>query len=321
MNTSVQSDSPAAAVVTSRTSDRTVGRGTRSRPAPANEGRSLVKYVGRTVVWAFTVINVFLLFWLVSASFKTPRELNEGPLSLPRFLFEEGRPFRNWATAWQVSGFKSAFGNTVIVVFVSSLLILAIGAPAAYALSRAKVRWARPMTGYFVLGMGVPFQTLVIPLSVAMSKVSFAGGTLNNSLTGLIIVYTALSLPFTIYLLTGFFASLPDELEEAAAMDGATGLRTFVGVMLPLARGGLLTAFIINAIGLWNETLLAVVLVRDDSKYTMARELWAFDGTMQYNSDYGALLAGVALLVLPMFILYLVLARYIIGGLTLGSGK
>lgn len=288
----------------------------RPKAAPGTEGFSAVRLFGQAVIWLFTLFNCFILYWLLISSFKTPREIFGAPFGLPHDLFSVGRPFRNWATAWATSGFGHAFLNTVIVVAVACILIVALSAPAAYALSRLGGRGSGFLTTFFVIGIGVPFQTVLIPLFVAMSKLGMA-----DSLWGLILVYVALSLPFTVFLLTGFFGSLPDELDEAAAMDGLGPVRTFVTVMLPLARGGMITAITLNAISLWNETLLSVVFLRDDSQFTMARALFTFYQTMQYNSDWGGLLAGVAIVVLPMFLLYLVLARRIIEGLTLGSGK
>ncbi len=288
----------------------------RPKAAPGTEGLSVLRVVGTAAIWVFTAFNIFILYWLLVSTFKTPREIFGSPFGLPHDLFAVGRPFRNWATAWVTSDFGSAFVNTILVVGVSCALLIVVGAPAAYALSRFGTRGSAAMTTFFVIGIGVPFQTIVIPMFVAMSKLG-----ISDSLWGLTIVYVALSLPFTIFLLTGFFGSLPDELEEAAAVDGLSPARTFLTVMLPLARGGIITAVILNAIGLWNETLLAVVLLRDDTQFTMSRALFTFYQTMQYNSDYGGLMAGVGLVVLPMFVLYLLLARRIIEGLTLGSGK
>lgn len=289
----------------------------RPQPAPGTEGFSLLRVLGTAIVWLFTAFNCFILYWLLVSSFKRPQEIFKEPFGLPQLLFEEGKPFRNYATALQLSGFGQAFLNTVLVVVTACILLIVIGAPAAYALSRlGGRRLSGFLTTFLVIGIGVPFQTIVIPLFVAMSELGIA-----NTLSGLVLVYVALSLPFTIFLLTGFFASLPDELEEAAAVDGLGPARTFLTVMLPLARGGLITCITLNAIGLWNETLLAVVLVQEDSKFTISRALFSFYETMQYNSDWGALMAGIAIVVLPMLLLYMFLARRIIEGLTLGTGK
>lgn len=267
-------------------------------------------------VWLFTAFNILVLYWLLTATFKTPIEIFTKPFALPYQWFERGDPFRNLVYAWNNAGFGRAFLVTVVLVAVSSVAIVLVSAPAAYALTRLGVRGSNGLTNFIAIGMGIPFQTVVIPLFIGMAKLN-----LTNSLFGMFLVYVALSIPFTVFLLTGFFRSLPDELEEAASIDGASPLRTFFSIMLPLARGGLITALILNAIGLWNETLLALVFLNENANFTLARALFSFYGAASYQSEYGGLIAGVAIVVLPMLVLYVLLARRIITGLTLGAGK
>ena len=288
----------------------------RPKPPPGSRRYGPVRIIGMAVVWLFTAFNLLLLYWLVAASFKTPIEIFREPFALPAHWFALGNPLRNYLYAWNEAGFGHAFVVTVLLVGAAAVSVVAVAAPAAYALSRLGVRGNGALTGFFAIGMGVPFQTVIVPLFVAFSKIHLA-----DSLVGLYLLYVALSLPFTVFLLTGFFRSLPTELEEQAAIDGASPVRTFVRVMLPLAQGGLVTALIINAIGLWNETLLAIVFLHEDTQFTLARALFTFYGAAQYQSEYGGLIAGVAIVVLPMLVLYIVLARRIIGGLTLGAGK
>jgi N-acetylglucosamine transport system permease protein len=277
---------------------------------------SPLRLLGMAFVWLFTGFNVLVLYWLITAMFKTPIEIFTKPFALPFQLFARGEPFRNIAYAWNNAGFGRAFLVTVVLVAVSSVVIVLVSAPAAYALTRLGVRGSDGMTNFVAIGMGIPFQTVVIPLFIGMAKLN-----LTNSLFGMFLVYVALSIPFTVFLLTGFFRSLPEELEEAASIDGASPLRTFFSIMLPLARGGLITALILNAIGLWNETLLALVFLNSNANFTLARALFSFYGAASYQSEYGGLIAGVAIVVLPMLVLYVVLARRIITGLTLGAGK
>ncbi|WP_020666814.1 carbohydrate ABC transporter permease [Amycolatopsis nigrescens] len=283
---------------------------------PGSKRFSPLRLLGMTVVWLFTAFNVFVLYWLISSSFKTPVEIFTQPFQLPRQWFVTGEPFRNFVYAWNQAGFGSAFLTTVLLVGLSAVAVVAIAAPAAYALTRLGVRGSNGLTNFFAIGMGVPFQTVIIPLFVGMAEFRLV-----NNLFGLFLVYVALSLPFTVFLLTGFFRSLPDEMEEAAAIDGASPIRTFLSIMLPLARGGLITALILNAIGLWNETLLAIVFLQDNANFTLARALFTFYGAASYQSEYGGLIAGVTIVVLPMLVLYILLARRIITGLTLGAGK
>ncbi|GLZ40091.1 carbohydrate ABC transporter permease [Actinokineospora sp. NBRC 105648] len=309
MSSTVESK-PAVAVRPVRTPPR------KPKPAPGSRGFSPLRLLGMIFVWLFTAVNVLVLYWLVSASFKTPIEIFSKPFALPLQWFERGDPFRNFAYAWNNAGFGHAFVVTVVLVAVSSVVIVLVSAPAAYALSRLGVRGSNGLTNFVAIGMGIPFQTVVIPLFIGMGKLG-----LTNNLFGMFLIYVALSIPFTVFLLTGFFKSLPDELEEAAAIDGASPFRTFFAIMLPLTRGGLITALILNAIGLWNETLLAIVFLNENANFTLARALFSFYGAASYQSEYGGLIAGVAIVVLPMLVLYVLLARRIITGLTLGAGK
>ncbi|GAB3889079.1 carbohydrate ABC transporter permease [Kibdelosporangium lantanae] len=306
-----------AVVTTLSTEDRPVRKAPRRpKPAPGTKRLSPLRVLGSVIVWLFTAFNIMVLYWLLAAAFKTPLEIFRDPLALPSQLFRTGKPFRNFIYAWDTADFGTAFFNTVLLVAVCSVVIVLISAPAAYALSRLGVRGSGPLTGFIAIGMGIPFQTVVIPLFIVLAKIN-----LTNNLFGLGVLYVALSLPFTVFLLTGFFRSLPDELEEASAIDGASPTRTFWSIMLPLARGGLITALILNAIGLWNETLLAIVFLQENANFTLSRALFTFYNAASYQSEYGGLLAGVAIIVLPMLVMYVLLARRIITGLTLGAGK
>ncbi|MEU0568602.1 carbohydrate ABC transporter permease [Nonomuraea sp. NPDC005983] len=276
----------------------------------------MLRLAGRTIIWLFTAVNVLLLYWLIAASFKTPLEIFRDPFGLPHTWFQRGQPFRNFLYAWNQAEFGHAFLITVVLTALASVTIVLVSAPTAYALSRLGVRGSGPLTSFIAIGMGVPIQTVIIPLFVGMAQLK-----MTNSLVGLFLLYVAVSLPFTIFLLTGFFRTLPEELEEAAALDGASPLRTFVRITLPLAKGGMITALILNAIGLWNEALLAIVFIQDTSGFTLARALFTLYGAATYQSEYGGLIAGVAIVVIPMLVLYIVLARRIISGLTLGAGK
>jgi N-acetylglucosamine transport system permease protein len=267
---------------------------------------------GRLAVWALVGFNVAVVVWLLLASLREHSEIFRSPWGLSTL-----GQLANYATAWTGSNFGRATLNTVLVVGAASFAIVALAAPAAYALSRSRVRVAAPLAIFFALGIGIPFQVIVIPLFVLISEIQLV-----DSLLGLFVLYVALSLPFTVFLLTGFAAAIPDEMEEAAALDGASPWKTFTKVMLPLSRPGLITALILNAIGLWNETFIALVFIQDTDKETLSLALLGFLTKQQYaGADYGGLFAGVAILVVPMIVLYVWLGRRVIEGLTLGAGK
>lgn len=267
---------------------------------------------GSSVVWLFVAANLALFVFLVMSSLKSTSAIFDAPWAPPT-----SPHFENWARAFASSGFGRAAVNTVAVVAAGAVTTVVVSAPAAYVLSRVQTRTSGFLTVFFALGLGIPAQVTVIPLFVMLGAAE-----LTNSLFGLYVVYTATHLPFTVFLLTGYLRSLPTELEEAAALDGASPLRAFWQVMLPLARSGLITVLILNAIGMWNETLLALVFLQSDEKYTLSLALLNFLSSMQYTgADYGGLFAGVCILVLPMLMLYLWLSRRIIEGMTLGAGR
>jgi ABC-type glycerol-3-phosphate transport system permease component len=144
---------------------------------------------------------------------------------------------------------------------------------------------------------------------------------LANSLQGLILTYIAVSIPFTILLLTGFFRTLPTELEDAAAIDGCSEYGIFFRVMLPLASPGLLTAMILNFVTIWNEFLLALLIIKKDALRTMPLGIYGLRYSMQYTADWSALFAGVVIIVIPNLLFYLLFSDRITSGLTLGSNR
>jgi ABC-type glycerol-3-phosphate transport system permease component len=275
--------------------------------------------LARIPLWVWVSFNVALLAWLALTSLKPSREIFDNPFSLPAGV--EGS---NYDSAWTVSELGQGFINSLVIVAFASVIVVALAAPAAYMLTRSGSRTASPLTTFFAVGMGIPLQAVIIPIFVLTTQISsFANETLGwwDDRISLTVIYIAMSLPFTVFLLTGFFRSLPHDLEEAAAIDGASGLRTFVRIMLPLAQPGLITALILNVVSLWNETLLALILITDNEQYTLPQALLGLYQTMQYTSNWGGLFAGVVIVVVPILAIYLWLGRRIIEGLTVGSGK
>ena len=166
------------------------------------------------------------------------------------------------------------------------------------------------------MGLGIPYQLLLVPLFYMLFQVG-----LIDSLSGLIVVYVALSLPFTIYLLMGFFKTLPHELEEAAYIDGCSPIKTFRVIMLPLAQPGVISAAIFNFVGLWNEFLLANTFIQTQDKFTLSLGLYGLQGSMTYTGNWVTLFAGFTVVLIPTMIIYLILSRRITEGLTMGAVK
>lgn len=290
-------------------------RGQSSLPGGLRAGLeriSLSRLVPVVLVWAFVAFDIFVLGWLVLSSFKTTREILEFPWSLPAAL-----QWQNFEEAWVAGNFGVAAMNTLILSVATAGATIIIAAPAAYALSRFRVLGAEPITMFFALGIGIPAQVIVLPLYALMSAFGLV-----DSLSGLWVLYVATSLPFAVFFLTGFFATMPAELEEAAALDGASPFRTFWSIMLPMARSGIITLFILNLIAHWNETIFALVLLQSQEKETLPLALLKFLQQMQYNAaNWGGLFAGMCIVILPILAIYFWLGSRIIEGFTLGGSK
>ncbi|MGI5351386.1 carbohydrate ABC transporter permease [Streptomyces sp. CA-250714] len=267
--------------------------------------------VGLGMIWLCVAAGLLLLGWMALTSLRDSRAIFDRPWALP-----DPWQLSNYRTAFD-SGFGRAAVNSVLVSGSAAVAAVALAAPAAYALSRRLNALAEPLTMLFVLGLGVPGQVLLIPVFFMLTEVNMV-----DTLPGLFLVYVGLAMPFTVFLLTGFFRSLPGELEEAAALDGASPARTFWQIVLPLARSGLITAFLLQLINNWNETLFALSLMQSNDNFTLPLVLARFIGEQQYRgADWGGMFAGLCLIVAPMLLLYGWLSRRIITGMTLGLGK
>ena len=311
---------------------RTAEPGSRARtdPAGAASARSVRTHnsspAGR-LVWGllqvlvvlWCLFNILLLLWVGLNSFRGGSTIFSQPLALP-----DSFSFVNYVSAWSRSSLGRGFLNSILLVAICTAITVVIAAMAAYVLSRTQVPSAGPLTSFFAIGLGIPVQVVIVPLWVAMNKISsMAYDTFGwwDERLSLGMLYVATSLPFAVFLLTGFFRSLPSDLEEAAAIDGASAWTTFSRIMAPLARPGLVTAAMLTAMGLWNETLLALVFIVDNDRYTLPQALLGLYGTMQYTSDWGGLFAGIVIVVIPTLLLYALLGKRLVEGMTMGAGK
>ncbi len=260
-------------------------------------------------LWALFTIGS--ISWVVLASLKTNRDVFRNPFSIPA-----DPQWNNYAKVWTTSDVGQGFLNSLIIVGISVALILLISSPAAYVLSRAKFRGRGLLTMVYIAGIGIPYPLLFIPLFALL-----AGLKMINTMQGIILVYVSLSIPFTVYILTGFFGSLPQELEDAAVIDGCNDLDVFRRVMLPLASPGILTSAIFNFIGLWNEFQLALIFIQDPNLRPLSLSLYSLKNAMTYSGDWAGLFAGVVIVIVPTVVLFIILSERMISGITLGSVK
>lgn len=259
--------------------------------------------------WAVAVI--FPMVWMIFSSLKTDQELFFSPWAPPAVL-----RWDNFVRAWNSARVGDFFFNTLIVVIPSIVFTLIFSAMTAYVLARFQFLGRNLLFYLFLGGMLFPVFLALIPL---FSLVNNLG--LINTYVGLILVYIAYSLPFTVFFLTGFFKTLPGELQEAAIIDGANQYQAFFLVMLPLASPALISMGIFNFLGMWNQYILPLVLVSDESKYVLSQGLAFMLFKQFYQNDWSALFAALTLVMIPTLIVYIVFQRQIQSGMMTGALK
>jgi len=259
---------------------------------------------------------VYPMAWVAYSSLKTDEAIFREAFALPPF---DDLQTGNYARAWNEAKFGDYFFNSVVVTLSSVTLIVLLGAMAAYALARFYHPLGKGVFWLFLAGLMIPVQLSIVPLFFELRAL----GLLNSRL-GLILVYTANGLPFAIFILAGFFKSLPRSLYEAAVVDGCSEASAFWKVMLPLARPGLVTVAIFQFIGVWKEYFFAFMFTSGDagaSVRTLPLGLANLSITSQYRSDYGMLFAGLVIVTIPILIIFIALQKQLVKGVTAGALK
>lgn len=263
------------------------------------------------ILGLWSLFTLVALFWIINASLKTNQQVFRTPFQLP------AEPqWINYLNVLEKYNFGLHFANSLIYVVVSVVLVILVSTPAAYVLSRGKFRGQNFLTVTFIAGIGIPTSLVFIPVYSLLAQLQ-----LINTMQGLIIVYVSLAIPFTVFILTGFFSSIPRDLEEAALIDGCTDFALFRRVMAPLATPGIITVAIFNTINIWNEYQLALVFLSDESKKPLGLALYSLQNAMQYNFNWVTLFAGVSIIMIPTIIAFVLLSERMIEGITMGAVK
>jgi len=263
----------------------------------------------------YAVWVVFPMLWMAYSSLKSDAEIFRNAFSLPEW---DRLQLQNYQHAWVQARFGDYCLNSVLVTGGSVLLIVILGAMAAYALSRFYHPAARATFWLFLVGLMIPAQLAMVPLFFELR-----GMGLLNSRAGLMLVYTANGLPFAIFILAAFFRSLPRTLYEAAVVDGCSEFSAFWRVLLPLSKPGLVTVAVFQFIGIWKEYFFAYMLVNggDRGARTLPLGLANLAITAQYRTDYGMLFAGLVLVTFPLLLVCAALQRHLVKGITAGALK
>ncbi len=276
-----------------------------------SSGDRAVSLSSHTVLSLWSVIVIVPLLWTVMTSFKTTSEIFASPFALPKHW-----NFDNYVNAWTTAGIGTYFVNTVIVVGFGLVIVMTLGAMCAYVLARYQFFGSRVIYYLMLAGLTFPIFLAIVPLFFVLQGIG-----LLNTLPGLILTYVAFALPFTVFFLYPFFKDLPNEIAEAAEVDGAGEWRKFFQVMLPMAKPGMASVAIFNFIGLWNQFLLPVALNTNRDNYVLSQGMAAFASQAGYAVDFGALFAAVVITVVPVFVVYVIFQRQLQGSVTGGTIK
>jgi N-acetylglucosamine transport system permease protein len=279
--------------------------------------------LGHVALAAWALLVLLPLVWTFLAAFKTNPQIFGDAWTLPRHL-----RFDAFARAWSKAHIGQYMLNSVIIVVFSTFGTMLFGSMAAYVLARYQFWGNRFIYYLFVAGLAFPVFLAIVPLFFQVKNIGatpLVGPYLGlGSRVGLILVYIAYSLPFTVFFLAAFFKTLPHSIAEAAIVDGASHARLFFRVMLPMARSGIVSITIFNILGQWNQYLLPVALIQGqgaDQRWVLTQGIANISTQAGYQADWPALFAALTLAILPMIIVYAIFQRQIQAGLTAGALK
>lgn len=266
-----------------------------------------VSYAYLTIL---AIIAAFPLVWILLSSVKGKGEMTGDPTA----FFPRSLTLDNFRTVLEQLHFGSNIANSVVVAVSTTLIAITVSALGAYGVVRFFPKFGKAMTRVLITTYMFPPILLAVPYSIIMGKAGMM-----NSRVGLVIVYLSFSVPYAIWLLVGFFQTVPLEIEEAARVDGANKLQVFGTVVLPIVAPGLVAVAIYTFINAWNEFLYSLILMNSSSKMTVAVALKSLEG--QEVLDWGVMMAASAMVVIPSVIFFMLIQKKIAGGLAQGSIK
>ncbi|MEA0556349.1 carbohydrate ABC transporter permease [Lysinibacillus irui] len=261
------------------------------------------------VVFTVATISLYPILLMILSSFKKSVDIYKDPLGLPTSFSLD-----TYRTLLSKIPFTTYFMNSMFVSILSVVLIVVVCSLASFYIARFKFSWNHALFFIFLLGMMIPIKLGIVPLFILMRDLG-----LINSLWSLVLMNTATGIPLSMLILTGFFKTMPYELEEAARIDGAGNLKILWHVVLPLMRPALGTVVIINFIAAWNDFFFPLIFITEKMKRTIPVGMMSLFG--EHSADWGSLFAGLTLASLPMILLFFIASKQFMEGLTAGAIK
>ena len=255
------------------------------------------------------LLQITPLITMALNSLRTGKEIESSMLGFPKTLHLE-----NYIQTWINGKYLISYGNNIIIGFFTVLIVVTVISCAAYGITKLNVYFKGFFMAYFVVSMSIPAFGIIVPLYFMLQKVG-----LINSHLGIILIYSAIYIPFNFLLIRAFFVGVPKELEEAACIDGCSELTTLLNVTLPLAKPIILTVSLIVFVSTWNEFLFSNTFLQDDNLRTVALRFYNFAG--KYSTEYEKVFAAACISIMPIIFIYFGLQKSFIEGMTQGSMK
>jgi raffinose/stachyose/melibiose transport system permease protein len=268
--------------------------------------KQVLKYV---VLILFSLLFVYPIFLMIMSSFKTNLDIMTHPLGLPTSLSLE-----NYVTVWKKVHFADYFLNSLIISSTSVLIILFVSSMAAFYLARYTFRWNGLLLMLFMLGLMLPMKLAISPLYMMMMKLK-----LLDTIPSLIIVYVAGHISFAVFVLFGFFRTLPKDLDQSARIDGCNEFQLYYKIVLPLMRPALATITIVDLISIWNDFFYPLIFIKSTKFGTIPLGMLTLFG--EYDTDWNLLFCGLTLSSLPLIIAFMFASKQFIEGMTTGAVK
>ena len=282
---------------------------TTRKKTPKSDFHPLLRIMVYLIVGIFTILTLYPLYWLAISSLKTTTEFQLNMIGWP-----QNPTFRNYPSAWRLANFNTLFLNSLFFTIISTGAIIFLSLMAGFAFAKIPSKFTWLLHGSFVIGILLTLQSIMVPLFLMVNSVG-----LYNTRLGVLIPYIGMGLPMAIYLCTEFIKSIPDSVVESARIDGASYLRIFLAIVVPMAKPVAITLAILNVAGVWNEFMLINILVSSDALRTLPVGILKFSGPLA--SDYGRQFAALMIGMIPMVVFYLIFRKQITEGVSAGAVK
>ena len=268
------------------------------------------------------VLILVPVVWVMVASVKATPEHYGSPWALPTHIH-----WQNFVNAWTKANMGGYMLHSVLITGLALVILLVVALPASYCLARFKFVGKKLLNTCFMAGLFINVNYIVVPIYLMLSgadkwlRTTLGQAFLLNNLVVVSVVYAATALPFTIYLLSSYFATLPHDFEEAAYIDGAGYFRTMTQVIMPMAKPSIITVILFNFLSFWNEYIIIKTLVTNRDQWTLPAGLLNLMQAQQSAAEYGPMYAGLVLVMLPVLILYICVQKNLTKGMTVGGLK